>query len=139
LWSRSPNYNPPIEDLQQESPIEDSQQQEEELDDKGKGFVWTIKLEALLFNELVRQVVDLGKRADSGFKKEAWKEVVARIYSKAGHQISVDKAKNKVDTLRQHWRGFNYLKDQSGFGYNEEIGLFEAEDRVWEAIIELVI
>lgn len=84
-WSRSPSYNPFIEDLQQEPSIKDSQQQKEELDDKGKVFAWTIELEALLFNELVRQVVDLGKRANSRFKNEAWKEVVAYIYNETGY------------------------------------------------------
>jgi len=42
-----------------------------------------------------------------------------------------------VDTLKGYWRGFNYLKDQSGFGYNEETGLFEADDNVWGAIIKV--
>jgi Myb/SANT-like DNA-binding protein len=148
-WSRSPGYNSPIDDSQSsvddsqppvensQPPVNNSQQLEEELDDKGKVFAWTFELEELMFNELIRQVVDLGKRADSGFKKEAWKEVVIHIQSETGHQISIDRCKNKVDTLKGYWRGFNYLKDQSGFGYNEEKGLFEAEDHVWNAIIRV--
>ena len=90
-----------------------------------------------MFNKLVHQVVDLGKRANSGFKKEAWKEVIVHIQKKTGHKISIDRCKNKVDTLKGYWRGFNYLKDQSGFGYNEETGLFEADDNVWGAIIKV--
>ena len=68
--SRSPSYNPPIDNLQQKPSVK-LQQQEDKIEEKGKVFVWTIKLEALLFNELVHQVVDLGKQANSGFKKEA--------------------------------------------------------------------
>jgi Myb/SANT-like DNA-binding protein len=140
LWSRSPSYinnlQPPVKDSQ--PPIEDSQQPEEELNDKDKGFAWTFELEELMFNELVRQVIDLGKRADSGFKKEAWKEVVTHIQSETGYQISIDRCKNKVDTLKGYWRGFNHLRAQSGFGYIEETGLFEAEDHVWDAIIKVI-
>ena len=37
---------------------------------KAKVFAWTFAIEEAMFNKLVHQV-ELGKRADSGFKKEA--------------------------------------------------------------------
>jgi hypothetical protein len=86
-WSRSPSYiddsQPPVENPR--SHVKHSQQPEEELNDKNEDFTRTFELEELTFNELVCQVVDLGKRADRGFKKEAWKEVVTHIQCETGH------------------------------------------------------
>jgi hypothetical protein len=39
--------------------------------------------------------------------------------------------------LKGYWKGFNWLRDQSGFGYNEETGLIEAPYNVWENVIKV--
>ena len=36
-------------------------------------------MEQTLFNELLHQANDLGKRADNGFKKEAWTEACRAV------------------------------------------------------------
>jgi hypothetical protein len=95
---------------------------------------WTPELEKLMLDELVHQVVDLGKRADSGFKKEAWVGVLDYIAQEIGQVLSLERRKNKLDALKTYWRGFNFLKEQSGFGYNEETSLITAPDHVWNAI-----
>jgi hypothetical protein len=42
-----------------------------------------------------------------------------------------------VDIMRTYWRGFNYLKNQSGFGFNEKTGLIEASDEVWKELLKV--
>ena len=59
--SVTPGYNPPTDDSQAA----------EELYNKGKAFLQTFTIEEAMFNKLVRQVVDLGKQADSRFTKRA--------------------------------------------------------------------
>ena len=90
-----------------------------------------------MFNELVQQVVDFGKQADNRFKKEAWTAVIEEIKQKTGKEVSLERCKNKVDIMKSYWRGFNWLRDQSGFGYNGETGLIEAAKHVWEAVIKV--
>jgi hypothetical protein len=56
-------------------------------------------MEALLFHTLVEQV-NIGKRADSGFKKEAWLACYIAINNIYMQSITVDKCKSKVDSLK---------------------------------------
>jgi hypothetical protein len=93
-------------------------------------------MEALLFHTLVEQV-NIGKRADSGFKKEAWLACCIAINNTYIQSVTIDKCKSKVDSLKGLWREFIWLKDQSGFGYDEATGLIKAGDQAWSDIIKV--
>lgn len=94
-------------------------------------------MEETLFSTLLEQV-DIGKRADSGFKKEAWIACCNAIKNTTGLLITVDKCKGKVDTMKALWRELNWLKDQSGFGWNEYTRLVEAGDQAWKDVIKVL-
>jgi Myb/SANT-like DNA-binding domain len=89
-----------------------------------------------LLNELIQQV-EAGKRSDSGFKKEAWVAVTVYVNTLTIASITLEQCKNKVDMLKGYWKGFNWLRDQSGFGYNEETGLIKVLYNVWENVIKV--
>jgi Myb/SANT-like DNA-binding protein len=97
---------------------------------------WTFKMEEALVNELVQQV-EQGKRADSGYKKEAWAAAITQVEHATSRVVTLEQCKNKIDTMKGHWRLFNWLKEQSGFGYNDETGLIEAPHNVWENAIKV--
>jgi hypothetical protein len=59
-----------------------------------------------LLNELLHQV-ELGKRADSGFKKEAWIACIAAIEDIQSQPVSLEQCKNKIDLLKGQWKNFN--------------------------------
>jgi Myb/SANT-like DNA-binding domain len=63
---------------------------------------WTFEIEEVMLNELVHQVVDLGKRADSGFKKEAWAGVLEVIERETGQVLTLERCKNKLDALKTY-------------------------------------
>jgi hypothetical protein len=90
-----------------------------------------------MIQELVRQVVDNGKRADSGFKREAWTAVVDVVQACTGQEITVERCKNKMDVLKGLWRGFNFLLKHSGFGYDEATGMLKAPDDVWDELLKV--
>jgi hypothetical protein len=133
------------------TPSNNSQPVEDELDsrqsvqdkDKDKGketvrpFAWTKEMEETMIQELVRQVVDNGKRADSGFKREAWTAVVDVVQACTGQEITVERCKNKMDVLKGLWRGFNFLLKHSGFGYDEATGMLKAPDDVWDELLKV--
>jgi Myb/SANT-like DNA-binding domain len=100
-------------------------------------FRWTLEMEELLFNTLIEQV-NIGKRADSGFKKEAWVACCEAVTTVTTQLVTIDKCKGKVDTMKGLWRDFTWLKDQSGFGYDEATGLVQAGDVAWNDIIKVV-
>src|SRR5258705_2873298 len=92
----------------QKQDIDPEQQDEEELETK---FAWTFAMEEVLFNELVHQV-ELGKRADNGFKKEAWVAAFAAVEAITTQQdITLQRCKNKVESFKKHWRDFNFLQN----------------------------
>jgi hypothetical protein len=105
---------------------------------QGGSLQWTFKMEEILFCTLLEEV-NSGKRADSGFKSEAWAACCKAITnSKATKQlVTVEKCKSKVEAMKALWRELNWLKDQSGFGWDEATGLVQADDQVWKEVIKV--
>jgi hypothetical protein len=105
---------------------------------EGGPLQWTFQMEQILFHTLLDQVNN-GKRADSGFKLDAWTACVqAIINSKATRQlVTLEKCKSKVEAMKSLWKELNWLKDQSGFGWDEATGLVQADDYVWKEVIKV--
>jgi hypothetical protein len=89
---------------------------------------WTFEMEEILFRTLLEQV-DIGKRVDNRFKKEAWTACSDAIRNTIGQFVSIEKCKNKVEAMKASWRDLNWLKDQSGFGWDENTGLVQASNQ----------
>ena len=83
-----------------------------------------------IIEELLHQV-ELGKRTDSGFKKESQVAVCAMAQTVTTQPLIEFQCKTKMETLKDLWKGLNWLLDQSGFGYDEEARLVTAPDNVW--------
>jgi hypothetical protein len=74
-------------------------------------------MESVLVDALVHQVVNNAKRADSGYKKDAWeyaKSEVARVAGD-GKVVTISHCKNKHDAHKRDWRIWSTLTSQSGF------------------------
>jgi hypothetical protein len=102
----------------------------------GGKVLWTFEIEEALVNELVQQI-ERGKQADSRYKKEAWVTAITQVELVIHRVVTLEQCKNKIDTMKGHWRLFSWLKEQSGFGYNKETGLIEALYNVWENAIKV--
>ncbi len=66
-------------------------------------------MEEIVFHTLLDQV-EIGKRADSGFKKEAWTACSDVIRSTSGQFVSIEKCKNKVEEMKLLWRDLPWYK-----------------------------
>lgn len=89
---------------------------------------WTIVMERALLQTLVDQVRS-GKRAESGFKKEAWVASLEQVQLVAQHPdlMTLKKSKDKVDNLKAKgniWVKLRY--EVSGWGWDETTQLFIA-------------
>jgi hypothetical protein len=62
-------------------------------------FKWNLEIEELLFYTLVEQV-NIGKWADSRFKKEAWIACCTTLTNATIQSITVDRCKGKVDAMK---------------------------------------
>jgi Myb/SANT-like DNA-binding domain len=133
----------PIDPQLQDSQLQDSQsiapsQPSTSTEDQLDRIEWTNEMVRVLFTELLDQAMD-GKRADSGFKKEAWDSVqieVQLVYP-GPRTIPLQKIKQKEQSFKALYKDWRWLRDQSGFGWDEETKMITAPDQVWENIIKV--
>ena len=78
-----------------------------------------------------------GKRADSGFKKEAWSAVLVEVQAITTSQVNEKQLKSRVDWFKSMWKEWSALEDNSGFGWDEPTQLFTAEDSVWREYLKV--
>jgi Myb/SANT-like DNA-binding domain len=97
---------------------------------------WSEDMEKTLLNELLNQVQN-GKKADSGFKKEAWVAVLFAVLEITTQQVTIQQCKNKADALKAQWKDLCYLREQSGFGWDDENNMVEAPDDVWDRLLKV--
>jgi hypothetical protein len=103
-------------------------------DTKATVLKWTAEMiEALV--ECIYGVWKDGRASDNGFKKEVWVEAsnaVQRVYRGLPLTIEWEKCKNKWTDLKEKWKHWLVLSDQSGFGWNDDTERYEAADYVWD-------
>lgn len=100
---------------------------------------WTTVMERALLQTLVDQVRS-GKRAESGFKKEAWAASLEQVQLVAQHPdlVTLKKSKDKVDNLKAKWNMWVKLRyEVSGWGWDETTQLFIASAEQWDRYIEV--
>ncbi len=101
--------------------------------------VWKDDMEQYLIDRLLI-TVQKGKRAENGFKKEAWTDVLLAMREKfTTTRFEVKQLKSKTDQLKKKYTIFQALCDNSGFGWNEEKMIPTAPDDVWERYMQVFI
>ena len=103
---------------------------------------WTAAMVSTLLETLVEQA-RLGKRAESGFKSEAYTAAMSRVqmqifqkHPEGGYlQLTKDKLRTKVSSLKKLWTAWQTLQNESGFGLDPDTGLIVADDEVWARYI----
>ena len=98
---------------------------------------WTKEMEEAMFNELYRQD-QLGKRADAGFKAEAWTVVLEKVQEVYTGPLTINlvQLKSKEGWYRGAFKDWKWLKDQSGFNYDEGSGMIVAAREAWDEVIK---
>jgi hypothetical protein len=87
-------------------------------------------MEEVFFQTMVNQV-RLGKRADSGYKSEAWTEAynaVSVAYTGRLVLLTVEKLKSKLSNYQQLYKDWRWLVAQSGFGLHPETRVVTASE-----------
>jgi hypothetical protein len=97
---------------------------------------WTSEMQDALLNTLLDQC-RAGKRADSGFKKEAWVTVLAAVQATTTSSVNEKQVKSRIDWLKCLWKEWLSLQDNSGFGWDDTTELFTAEDSVWKEYLKV--
>jgi hypothetical protein len=131
-----PQSHPESHSLLPPTPSQPNTPSQPSTEDQLDRLEWTPKMIETLFTELLDQAQD-GKRADSGFKKEAWDSVlreVRAVYT-GPLTITLQKVKAKEQTFKGYYRDWKFLREQSGFGWDEETQIITASNQAWDDII----
>ena len=94
---------------------------------------WDDRMELALLTSMV-QAVCLGLRAESGFKKDAWKTGVLEVTNvlRIPREITIDQCKSKMTWFKTKHKEWFILYTQSGWNFDEETQLFIADDALWQ-------
>jgi hypothetical protein len=133
LLQPTPQSSPQLSATEAAEPITQPQSIPSDREDR---IEWTLEMVNTLFTELLDQALD-GKRSDSGFKKEAWdtvRESVQLVYS-GPYTIPVTKIKQKEQLFKGYYKDWKFLRDQSGFGWDEETRMITASNQVWDTLL----
>ena len=76
-----------------------------------------------------------GKVSDLGFKKEGWMLVLKDFNTASGLTMTKMQLQLQYQILKNKYTAFELLKNNSGFGWNDDIGVPTAPDNVWEEVI----
>jgi Myb/SANT-like DNA-binding protein len=106
--------------------------------DKAPDLQWNEAMEAALFNAFVEQQ-NCGKRADMGWKSEAWGPVIAAVQGVYDGAVVITKShcQTKEGSYKSHYRDHVWLERQSGFSFDKETGLFDAAPEAWEELLKV--
>ncbi|KAG3081147.1 hypothetical protein PI124_g18737 [Phytophthora idaei] len=78
----------------------------------------------------------LGKRADSGFKKEAWVAVHEAINEQFSKELTIQQIKTRVQTLKSEYTTISHMQQALGFGWDPNHSVVIVHDDVWERYVK---
>ena len=110
----------------------------------GAPMTWNPAMEEALLETLVQQR-RLGFASESGFKKSAWTaaceaiqpHIVQRHKDGSLYVLRQTQASAKNSDFKALYSEWQMLRNNSGFGYEEETGLFTASEDVWASRLKV--
>ncbi|ETV90090.1 hypothetical protein H310_15079, partial [Aphanomyces invadans] len=98
--------------------------------------IWCDDMDKTWLEEMVYQVVILGKKARSGFKKEAWSAVLAKLNAKHDLTLSMTQLKSRHDTIKTMFSVVSKLVNSSGMGWEAATCRVVCQYTTWDVILE---
>jgi hypothetical protein len=98
---------------------------------------WTNELVTTFINVILHYVAKNGNFTDNGFKKKDWSSITSEFESATNLSYDKSSLQSKYSELKKKYNVFKKLKDQSGFGWDEEKQILTADDETWEAYIQV--
>ncbi|KAK4415499.1 hypothetical protein Salat_2657300 [Sesamum alatum] len=97
---------------------------------------WFAEMDEILLDAFVAED-EKGNRHDGTWTSTAFDNIVKECVEKFGHVIDKENLKNRQRTLKTNFAAcYDAFRGHSGFAWNPESQLFEAEPEVWKEIIE---
>ena len=98
---------------------------------------WTDDIDGFLLNVILEEQNN-GNRPNGTWTSHAYSNMCKKCLESFGYVVEKSNIKNRIKTLKGTFNSCHDLfKNMSGFAWNPITGLFEAEDEVWEPLIEV--
>ncbi|KAK9288926.1 hypothetical protein L1049_017397 [Liquidambar formosana] len=108
----------------------------ESIDDKANSVKWSTYWDEVLLDALLEEQMK-GNRPDGTWSTTAYTNVVKTLTQKLEFPFLKDHVKNRMKTLKKNFNTcYELFKGMSGFAWNPETQLFEAENEVWKELIQ---
>ncbi|RQM25153.1 hypothetical protein B5M09_010323 [Aphanomyces astaci] len=97
--------------------------------------VWNEERDATWLTEMIHQVVVLGQRAHSGFKKEAWKAALDKLNSVHSIAFTKPQLKTRSNELKKQYSQVSAMIKTSGIGFELETCRFNCTAGSWQQFL----
>ncbi|EEY55974.1 uncharacterized protein PITG_08721 [Phytophthora infestans T30-4] len=95
---------------------------------------WDLDMDVFLVEAMTDQA-KTGKRADSGFKKEAWVAVHESMNERFNKELTIQQIKTRVQTLKSKYTTISHMLRVSGFGWDTNHNVVLVHDDVWDRYV----
>ncbi|XP_035832310.1 uncharacterized protein At2g29880 isoform X3 [Helianthus annuus] len=99
---------------------------------------WTESMDNIFIQSMIAQQ-DNGNRINGSFTSQAYNNMIEELNTKLQIELTKKHLKNRLKTLKEHfsqWYDMFRGTSLSGFSWNSETQLIEAEDEVWDKLID---
>ena len=86
----------------------------------------------------MQEQVNLGRKGEGGFRKDAWTAIERKFNAELNLHLSKDNFKNKLKTWKLAYRVMKELKNSSGFAWNEATQCMDADESVWDELLKII-
>ncbi|RHZ25221.1 hypothetical protein DYB37_005650 [Aphanomyces astaci] len=98
--------------------------------------IWTDELDVTWLKELVYQVTVLGKKANSGYKKEAWTVVLSKLNRSHNVALKMSQLKSRHDIVKGMYGVLSKIVNSSGMGWESETCRVQCQATTWDAMLQ---
>ncbi|KAF9613836.1 hypothetical protein IFM89_012368 [Coptis chinensis] len=117
--------------------MENNQSPEQPKSTKAKGnyVVWTIEMDRVLTETFLDQV-QKGNKSEQGWSPRCLIRIIDAIKEKCGKAVTKDNVQARLKTWTKNFNIMTELRDQSGFGWDDNRKMIVVRDDVWENYVK---
>ncbi|RHY60489.1 hypothetical protein DYB38_004383 [Aphanomyces astaci] len=97
--------------------------------------IWNDELDAVWINEMIHQANVLGKRSNSGFKKEAWATALSKLNAVPDSAFTMLQLKSRNTTIKERFSLLWRMANASGMGWERSRALVVCVSTTWDAFL----
>ncbi|PIA56357.1 hypothetical protein AQUCO_00700585v1 [Aquilegia coerulea] len=88
-------------------------------------------MDSILIRVLYDEALSGNRRSDNGWKPEAIKHVVDAVVAHCGYALMAKNVRGRLKTMKKEYGAAKEALDLSGFTFNNETNLIEADETAW--------